>query len=836
MLGLTPHSPRDEVSAVSAAWQVVEEWNHGTDDDGIPFRDKIYAVFPGFEPSFANGKSGLHLILLFDPEIGRDQYLKTFDVLMGGRQPWHAGQLQMSNLNADVAFRTLHELHKDKGSAGSWDFIVLAPHIDSDKGLLRAQQAQVLQKFPHSEIAGLELPDDQLPADVEQSRRWLAPAMAEHRQAFFHGGDAYSTQDIGRRFTWMKLASPKIEGLRQAFIASDSRMRIAYQRTKRGTLEEKEAPDVTVNLRPWLKSVVVRGSASFFGRPSDATPTRFDLSPDMTCIIGGSMTGKSTLLDGLRVYTAAPLPKDQDIRSQVEARGRDRFLGGSAEVQLELPGADPTAAHRDQWPAVFYAQRELQRLAEEPEAVEDVLARLVAAETKDIEVRHHGLAALDRQLARKASELMKSDDNLAEAEQALDRSRRAALEIEAFADAGIDSLRQASQALRHWEDAAKSGADIATDLSRLLLAADSAEDAPTYVLPEVRDRLEEAQSRWREFRQFMGAATKALRTANDEANRVLDALVAHEQALRINLDRKLAKRGVDGAKIKEFRALSERASLLASYESNLAQTRREHAEGERAFEETLAYRRALVAQQRQAFDRVLARIRDDFGRRILARRVEGANVRPLARFLHGLKQKGVTRWWNDLSNGKQPDPPELLQALQDNTLESVGMSPAVQASFQEAMSKAKQRELAAVRCPDRYLLELVLDQGRRPLEALSGGQQVSVLLSLLMETTDDRPLVIDQPEDELDKRFLFDTLLPALKRLKGRRQVILATHDANIVVNGDADLVIQLDATASRGQVAEIGAIEDESVRHAIVQTVDGGDEAFRLRRLKYGF
>ena len=109
------------------------------------------------------------------------------------------------------------------------------------------------------------------------------------------------------------------------------------------------------------------------------------------------------------------------------------------------------------------------------------------------------------------------------------------------------------------------------------------------------------------------------------------------------------------------------------------------------------------------------------------------------------------------------------------------------------------------------------------------------MLSLLLETNDERPLVIDQPEDELDNRFLFETMLPALKRLKGRRQIIVATHNANIVVNGDADQVIQLEATADRGYIARSGAIEELAVRDAIVQTVDGGDEAFRLRRLKYG-
>jgi hypothetical protein len=96
--------------------------------------------------------------------------------------------------------------------------------------------------------------------------------------------------------------------------------------------------------------------------------------------------------------------------------------------------------------------------------------------------------------------------------------------------------------------------------------------------------------------------------------------------------------------------------------------------------------------------------------------------------------------------------------------------------------------------------------------------------------------VIDQPEDELDNRFLFGTVLPTLRRIKGRRQLVVATHNANIVVNGDADQVIVLEATADAGRVAVAGVIEETRVRDAIVTTVDGGAEAFRLRQLKYGF
>ena len=89
VLGLTPHSARIRPNGdASAVWTFVDEWNQGVGDDGIPFRDQIYAVFPGFEPSLNDGSEGLHLIFLFDPGIGHQDYLKAFDMAMGGLYPW----------------------------------------------------------------------------------------------------------------------------------------------------------------------------------------------------------------------------------------------------------------------------------------------------------------------------------------------------------------------------------------------------------------------------------------------------------------------------------------------------------------------------------------------------------------------------------------------------------------------------------------------------------------------------------------------------------------------------------------------------------------------------
>ena len=847
VIAVTPHSPRmDGGGHTSAAWQIVEEWNAGVDDDGTPFRDKIYAVFPGFEPSLNNGKSGLHLLFIFDPEIGREDYSKAFDLVMGGVSPWNDTELQLAGKGADDAFDDLRKFHAqalpESGSTG-WSYLILAPHVDNEKGLLGSQKAQVLQRFRHGEIAGLELGDEKLPEDTVRNRDWLIDGMKEHRQAFFHGSDAYCLEHIGKRHTWFKLATPRIEALRQAFIASDSRMRIAYERGESDALIAIPAPDVTVNDRQWLKSITVKGRASFFGDDNDRS-IRFDLSPDLTCIIGGSMTGKSTLLDGLRVYVGAHPPHDDAVRAQVEARARQRFLGGSPEVSLECPGSDATSPLHERWQAVFHAQNELQRLAQSPEAIEDILTRLKASEMGEIIFCKNRLEELDRELSGAARRLAKLDEDLADADQAVDRCRKAAADLEVFSDAGIAELHRASRDYREWQDAARGSSQLAEELSRVLQSAASLD------IPEIGEGMadilpaagvigsgQDVGGLWKRIRRGLQTVTETWAEANDALENAVGKLQHREQSVRIDVERKLAERGLAAAKIREFQALSSQASLLTSYEATLKQVWDRHKSAEHAFHALVDDRLVLVGRIRKAFDRVLKTVRSEFNGRFVAHRIDDGDQRRLDGFVRSLNQRGVTRWWNESPKAKRPAPQRLLEALDDDQLGPTGMSQAVQSSFREAMSRARRWELAAIRCPDRYVLGLRMDDGsHRPLDDLSGGQRVSVLLSLLLETTDERPLVIDQPEDELDNRYLFDTVLPALKRLKGRRQIIVATHSANIVVNGDADQVIQLDATSNHGRVAESGAIEDPAVRDAIVRTVDGGDDAFRLRRRKYGF
>jgi len=122
-----------------------------------------------------------------------------------------------------------------------------------------------------------------------------------------------------------------------------------------------------------------------------------------------------------------------------------------------------------------------------------------------------------------------------------------------------------------------------------------------------------------------------------------------------------------------------------------------------------------------------------------------------------------------------------------------------------------------------------------PVDKLSPGGRSSAMLPLIA-LSDDAPLIIDQPEDNLDNRMVGDTLSKILAHLKERRQIIVTTHNPNIVVGGDAEQVIVLKALGDRSaRLEETGNIDEDAVIDAVIKIMEGGKEAFKERERRYG-
>jgi len=131
-------------------------------------------------------------------------------------------------------------------------------------------------------------------------------------------------------------------------------------------------------------------------------------------------------------------------------------------------------------------------------------------------------------------------------------------------------------------------------------------------------------------------------------------------------------------------------------------------------------------------------------------------------------------------------------------------------------------------------VEPVISYGGRPLERLSVGQKGTVYLCLKLATQAfTQPLIFDQPEDDLDNEFIIEELVEIFRGIKQFRQVILVTHNANLVVNADAEQVVVADNINGVLKYTS-GSLEAEVTNKAVRRILEGGDEAFLKRELRY--
>ena len=122
-----------------------------------------------------------------------------------------------------------------------------------------------------------------------------------------------------------------------------------------------------------------------------------------------------------------------------------------------------------------------------------------------------------------------------------------------------------------------------------------------------------------------------------------------------------------------------------------------------------------------------------------------------------------------------------------------------------------------------------------PLSNASAGQKTTTILTFLL-AYGNQPLLLDQPEDDLDNRLVYDLIVARLKVAKSKRQIIVVTHNANIPVNGDSEYIISMDSETDIIQVNQTGTMDDESIRQEICDVMEGTKDAFEMRAKKYHF
>ncbi|WP_168170462.1 TrlF family AAA-like ATPase [Pseudonocardia sp. EC080625-04] len=173
------------------------------------------------------------------------------------------------------------------------------------------------------------------------------------------------------------------------------------------------------------------------------------------------------------------------------------------------------------------------------------------------------------------------------------------------------------------------------------------------------------------------------------------------------------------------------------------------------------------------------------------------------------------------------------------TLSRLGLPVADQQRLRSRVTVDSWLDLALTPIEDKPVFSYrTREQQYMEFAAASAGQQATALLRVLLAQTG-MPLLIDQPEEDLDSQIIED-IVTWLWESKSRRQVIVASHNANLVVNGDAELVAVCDyrraGDQSGGRIKLAGAIDVAQLRDEITHVMEGGERAFKLRRDKYGF
>ena len=141
-------------------------------------------------------------------------------------------------------------------------------------------------------------------------------------------------------------------------------------------------------------------------------------------------------------------------------------------------------------------------------------------------------------------------------------------------------------------------------------------------------------------------------------------------------------------------------------------------------------------------------------------------------------------------------------------------------------------KIETVDLEDRPCIELLDGDKYKASPNLSTGQRCTTILPILLVQSE-RPLLIDQPEDNLDNAFVYETVVKALKVVKGERQIIFVTHNPNIPVLGQAERVFVFESDGHQATLKQVGTVDE--CKGQIETILEGGEEAFLERKARYG-
>ncbi|MEJ5238640.1 MAG: AAA family ATPase [Limisphaera sp.] len=811
-------------------------------------------VLPGFE---ITSSEGVHVLCIYSPDTDENQLER------------YLGELGIRDIHpsSGASSRTFTDVLRCVREQGG---VTIAAHVTNEGGLFRVLSGQArIRAWKDENLLAVQIPgriDELLPEfrkiieNKNPHYRRVRAAIEGPAVAVVNASDVAAPEDLEKPTAtcWIKMSEVGVEGLRQAFLDPGSRIR----------LNSDPAPE------NHSEFVAIAWEGGFL----DGAAIHFN--ENLNVLVGGRGTGKSTVIESLR-HVLGLEPIGDDARRAHEGIVRNVLKSGTRisllvrahrpapqEYRIERTIPDPPVVRRpdgglldlnpsDVFPRVaIFGQHEISELAKSPEKRTVLLERFVQRDETLARRKAHVRA----QLEQSRRKILETDRELRQIEERLAALPALEETLRRFQDAGLEE-RLKDQSLLVREERLLAMADECVAPYRQWLE-DLQSALPVDLTFVSRRALEELPGR-----ETLAELETVLSTLNRDlesvVNRMRQALEAAEKALAsVRAKWEVRKRAVQTAYEKTLRELhrsrvdGQEFLQLRRQIEELRPLRQRQAILQRTKKELLEQRQRLLvewedvkAEEFRQLERAANKVNTELAGRVRVRVNQAGNREPLFRVLRERVAGRLSETMQALGEVQALSLRELCDAWRagKEVLVEKYRLPSLQADRLAQAPAEVLMEVEELDLPATTEIELnVAGEGQpvhwQRLEQLSTGQKATALLLLLLLESD-APLVVDQPEDDLDNRFITEGIVPKMREAKRRRQFIFATHNANIPVLGDAELILGLNASGEAGQDGRatipkehMASIDARSVRELVEEVLEGGREAFELRRLKYGF
>ncbi|WP_303148246.1 TrlF family AAA-like ATPase [uncultured Cloacibacillus sp.] len=667
-----------------------------------------------------------------------------------------------------------------------------------------------------------------------------------------HGCDAHTNEKVfnpaDNRFCWIK-ADPTFEGLKQVLYEPKERVRISSN-------VPDEKPEYYV-----IDRVEIAGNADF-------SPEPIYFSDKLTCIIGGKSTGKSLLLhnmataiDGkqvekkletaatnvkqipeLKVYWRDGICSDDKSKERKIVYIPQTYLNRLSDEEQETTEIDTIIQDivlQDQKCNEAYRLM-LKKISEQKQQIAKLIVDFLqivknreelyerCKEIGDKEAIKVELTKLNDQLEQLSKEYNVTETEIAEYQSSIERARTlresfsvATKEIEQIQDiqSVVDIKFSPNSAFAVFNELFDNAIDEVKKIADEAWAAKREE-----ILQVARKKCGDIELAISNYEKRI-AILKPKIDGNEQISKLSASIVKEQERL---------------AKLYEYQ--TQLSTVQAQYKQNLNELSQSFSIFSQIY---LAYVDSINCGFISSTDELEFSVRKVLRIDQLMRKISDLlDNRSIGRF-HAFNLREITE---DVLSTEHIE--ALIEAILTNSKDTLQLKGGctVESALREILS-------------DWYNIDYVVRMDNDDIQDMSPGKKALVLLRLLISLAESRcPILIDQPEDDLDNRSIFDELIRFIKEKKVDRQIITVTHNANIVLGGDAELVIVANQQGKNAPNMQYrfeyrgGSIEDNNpvveengevitgilnskgIQEHICEILEGGEQAFALRQHKYHF